>query len=80
VTRVIIRDFSVQGTVLPAGTLLSECRVVKHHGGEGDEPYLVHFATAGRSYTCPLYAFQPRTQAIDTEPAAIEQAPAALAV
>ena len=26
------------------------------------DPYEVRFLANGRSYTCPLYAFQPRTE------------------
>ena len=85
-TRVTIRSLFVQETpistsaVLPPGTILSECRVVRHHVAEGAEPYLVHFASGGRSYTCPLYAFQPRTEALDAESAESLPAPAAVAV
>jgi hypothetical protein len=64
--------------VIPAGTLLSECRVVRQ--SPGGEPYLVQFGCDGRGYTCPLYVFQPRTQAVDGEPAALEHDAAALAV
>jgi hypothetical protein len=78
VTRVTIRDLFVQDIVIPAGTLLSECRVVRQSAGL--EPYLVHFASEGCWYTCPLYVFQPRTQALGGESAAVEHAADALAI
>jgi hypothetical protein len=35
----------------------------------GSEPYLVRFEAGGHEYTCPLYAFQPRTEMVSTETA-----------
>ena len=86
VTRVIIRALRVRETLLstsatlPAGTILQGCAVVRHHSAEEGEPYLVHFASGGRSYTCPLYAFQPRTVAVHAEPSEAPLPHAAIAV
>ena len=66
--------------VLPPGTLLSECSVVRQQSSEGIEPYLVHFAAGGRQYCCPLYIFQPRTEAISPESADLQRAASAVAV
>jgi hypothetical protein len=40
----------------------------------------VHFNSGGRNYTCPLYAFQPRTSAVNGDPAEASVPMAALAV
>ena len=36
---------------------------------DGGEPYLVRFEVGGHEYTCPLYAFQPRTEMLSSETA-----------
>jgi hypothetical protein len=55
-------------TVLDAGTVVSGCTVMRQEPG-GSEPYLVRFEAGGHEYTCPLYAFQPRTEMVSTETA-----------
>ena len=50
-------------SVLQQGSILSACRMLRNHAA-GAEPYVMEFASAGHRYTCPLFAFQPRTQAI----------------
>ena len=62
--------------VLDPGIILSRCRILRNHA-PGAEPYVVEFDFAGHRYSCPLFAFQPRTQALAT---AAETMPAALAV
>jgi hypothetical protein len=42
-----------------------------------DEPYVVRFDCDGGSYWCPLYAFQPRTEALEAMDAAVQPIPAA---
>ena len=49
--------------VLAPGDILSGCRI-RRNTASGDEPYVMEFLSAGRRYTCPLFAFQPRTQAL----------------
>ena len=50
--------------ILESGTLLSGCRI-RRHTDVGAEPYVVEFDANGRTYSCPLFQFQPRTRAID---------------
>jgi hypothetical protein len=49
--------------VLPAGAVVSACRILRNHTA-GDEPYVMEFDSNGRRYACPLFTFQPRTQAV----------------
>ncbi|HKA02356.1 MAG TPA: hypothetical protein VKE70_37855 [Candidatus Solibacter sp.] len=69
VTRVTIGVLSVRedspsgsAVLLPLGTVLSECCVFRRPLAAECDPYEVRFLANGRSYTCPLYAFQPRTE------------------
>ena len=80
--RVTIRPLAVwetpisHPTVLPAGIVLTQCQVVR----TSDEPYVVRFDCDGGSYWCPLYAFQPRTEALEAMEAmdaAVQPIPAA---
>jgi hypothetical protein len=50
-------------TVLQPGAVLSACRILRNQL-PGAEPYVAEFACAGRRYSCPLFLFQPRTQAL----------------
>lgn len=50
-------------SVLQPGTLLSACRILRNHAA-GAEPYAMEFDSAGHRYSCPLFTFQPRTQAL----------------
>ena len=69
VDREIIRPLAVWDTdvcymsVLQPGVVLSGCRILRNDA-TGAEPYVVEFDSAGRRYSCPLFAFQPRTQAL----------------
>ncbi len=50
-------------SVLQPGIVLSGCRILRS-AAFGAEPYVVEFDSAGHRYSCPLFAFQPRTQAL----------------
>lgn len=53
---------------LEPGALLSCCRIHRSSDTEieaGLETYLMEFESSGRRYTCPLFRFQPRTQAAE---------------
>ena len=69
VDREIIRPLAVWDTdvrdtsVLQPGIIVSGCRILRSDAS-GAEPYIVEFDSDGRHYSCPLFAFQPRTQAI----------------
>jgi hypothetical protein len=60
-------------SVLQPGMILSGCRILRSDAS-GAEPYVVEFDSDGHRYSCPLFAFQPRTQALtavaELEPAA----------
>jgi hypothetical protein len=57
-------DMEVRATtVLQQGAVLSACRILRNQA-PGAESYVAEFACAGRRYSCPLFLFQPRTQAI----------------
>jgi hypothetical protein len=68
VTREIVRPLAARSSVegasvtLEPGTRLENCRIVPNRLPDAD-PYEVEFDAAGRRYTCPLFRFQPRTQA-----------------
>ena len=47
---------------LEPGAVLSNCRI--HRNCEDGEPYVMEFQHSGRLYSCPLFRFQPRTQAV----------------
>jgi hypothetical protein len=69
VNREIIRplaawDKDVCATsVLQPGSVASACRILRNDA-LGAEPYLVEFDSAGHHYSCPLFSFQPRAQAV----------------
>jgi hypothetical protein len=50
-------------SLLQPGAILSACRILHNHA-PGAEPYVVEFDFAGHHYSCPLFAFQPRTQSL----------------
>ena len=53
-------------TLLAPGTVLAMCRIRRQWKSEdGIEEYAMEFETGGHRYACPLFRFQPRTQAID---------------
>jgi hypothetical protein len=53
-------------TLLAPGTILAACRILRKWSSEdGIEEYAVEFEAGGRRYACPLFRFQPRTQAVD---------------
>jgi hypothetical protein len=82
VNREIIRPLAAWDTgvcstpVLQPGTVLSACRIVRHNA-PGAEPYVVEFDSAGHGYSCPLFTFQARTQALT---AAVDRQPLECAV
>lgn len=49
--------------VLQRGAVLSDCRILRDDA-PGAEPYAVEFSTGGHRYSCPLFAFQPRTRTL----------------
>ena len=54
--------------LLPPGTILTQCQIRRHRemGGEGAvEPYTMEFESAGQTFACPLFVFQPRTGPVD---------------
>ena len=67
--REIIRPLAVWDidvcytSVLEPGSVLSGCRILRNDAS-GAEPYVVEFDSDGHRYSCPLFAFQPRTQAL----------------
>ena len=65
--------------VLDPGVILSGCRILRNHA-PGAEPYVVEFEFAGHRYSCPLFAFQPRTQALATTAVEREAVECAVAV
>ena len=53
---------------LEPGAILYACRIRSHSHAEtetGAEAYVMEFQSSGRPYSCPLFRFQPRTQAVD---------------
>ena len=48
---------------LKPGAILYGCRILRNRT-PGSEPYVMEFEFAGHRYCCPLFAFQPRTQAL----------------
>lgn len=85
-TRVVIRALPVRETsisavtVLPPGTIVPSWSVVRQTLADSEEPYLVHFTLGERNFTCPLYAFQPRTASFLAEAADTMCSPSAVAV
>ena len=57
-------------SVLQPGAILSACRILRGvlrnlpNDAAGAEPYVMEFRCDGHRYTCPLFAFQPRTQSL----------------
>ncbi len=50
------------------GTLISRCRIRRRSQAEvdsGADTYEVEFHSAGRTYLCPLFRFQPRTRLVE---------------
>ena len=71
--REVIRPLNAWNTdlcspvTLQPGSILSGCRIEPNgiaHPGPGLEPYIVEFHSSGHRYVCPLFRFQPRTQAV----------------
>jgi hypothetical protein len=54
--------------------------VVRHECGQESEPYQVQFSANGHRYSCPLYAFQPRTALCSAETIVVAESPSAVAV
>ena len=53
--------------ILPPDTRIQSCQIVFNRTPGGD-PYAVEFEASGKRYTCPLFLFQPRTEAIVEQP------------
>ncbi len=78
-TREIISGLNVwdiaarESVRLEAGLPVSVLRIwCEPLGGSSESPYLTEFECCGRTYTCPLYSFQARTQTAEMESAASE--------
>ena len=55
------------GAVLEPGTVLTLYRIERNSSPRpSSDVYQVVFESGGRQYRCPLYRFQPRTQALET--------------
>ena len=75
--REIVRPLQVWDTdscafiTLEPGAVLSECRIRRNDlaGDSGAETYVMEFRAANHRCTCPLFAFQPRTQSVESSPA-----------
>ena len=76
--REIVRQLQVWDTDLCAlitlepGVVLSECRIRRNNFARtdsGTETYVMEFRAANHRCTCPLFAFQPRTQSVESSPA-----------
>jgi hypothetical protein len=72
--RQVIRPLDAWNTdlcspvTLEPGSILSGCRIEANgiaHPACGVEPYIVEFNSSGGRYACPLFRFQPRTQAVE---------------
>jgi len=50
---------------LEPGSILAACSI--HRNGESS--YMMTFQCSGRSLTCPLFQFQPRTRSVELAPA-----------
>jgi hypothetical protein len=77
--RVTIANLSVwdaetgNALVLPPGVVLEGCRTIRLDHGSGT--YGMEFRAAGAVYRCPLHAFQPRTEVLETaEETSVERA------
>jgi hypothetical protein len=53
-------------SILQPGSVASACRILRNDV-PGAETYLVEFDSAGHRYSCPLFSFQPRAQALSHE-------------
>jgi hypothetical protein len=54
--------------MLEPGAILSGCRIQPNGRIQlfaELEPYVMEFHSCGRQYACPLFSFQPRTQAVE---------------
>ncbi len=66
-SNLAVEDIVAQtGTVLEPGTVLTLCRIERNSSPQPpSDVYQVVFESGGRWYRCPLYRFQPRTQALE---------------
>ena len=76
--REIVRQLQVWDTdscafvTLEPGAVLSDCRIRRNTCAatdDGADIYVVEFRAANHRCTCPLFAFQPRTQSVEPNPA-----------
>jgi len=49
--------------IIEPGAVISECRILRNRA-PGAEPYVMEFEFGGHRCSCPLFTFQPRTQAL----------------
>jgi hypothetical protein len=45
--------------LLAPGTMISDYRICRHENGEA---YTMEFESGGKTFACPLFLFQPRTE------------------
>jgi len=69
VGKLAVEDIvALTATVLEPGTVLTLYRIERNIGPQpSSDVYQVVFESGGRQYRCPLYRFQPRTQALAAE-------------
>jgi hypothetical protein len=67
VGKLAVEDIvALAGTVLEPGTVLTLYRIERNSSAAASsDVYQVVFESGGRWYRCPLYRFQPRTQALE---------------
>jgi hypothetical protein len=77
-SRVTIANLTVWDTatgecvILGPGVVLEGCRTVRLD--QRSSNYSMEFRAAGSVYRCPLYAFQPRTELLESQVSAAEPA------
>jgi hypothetical protein len=67
-SRLAVEDVVARtGVTLEPGTALTLYCIERNNGSEpAIDVYQAVFESAGRRYRCPLYRFQPRTQAMES--------------
>ena len=68
VGKLAVEDIvALAGAVLEPGTVLTLYRIERNSSAAASsDVYQVVFESGGRWYRCPLYRFQPRTQAVES--------------
>ena len=76
-SRVTIANLTVWDTatgepvILGPGVVLEGCHTVRLD--QRSSNYSMEFRAAGSVYRCPLYAFQPRTELLETRVSAVKE-------